>query len=288
MRSLICAMTHCYVPWLVSMCHDSFLCAVTHFYVPWLYEWVICSWEKWQTHSYVDPFICAMTHLYVPWLKSLLYWKHTSAVYFTQKSILLRKCPGSLLYSEVYFTENINQQSTLLKTYLSSLLYWIHTSAVDFTQKSTVLRKKLRSLLYSEVYCTENTPQQSTLLNTYFSSLLRSLLSEKYYFGHFPEVSEIAFLKRKSKNLDFSEVETHFFWEMLSQRLLRKTPEMAFLRSLLYESLYVVQHAATHCNTKQHTATHCNTLQHAATRCNTLQHAATRCNTLKLQNWIWS
>ena len=107
--------------------------------------------------------------------------------------------------------------------------------------------------------------------------------SVKCYFGHFAEVSEMAFLKRKSKNLYFSEVETHFFWEMLSQRLLRKTPEMAFLKSLLHESLYIVQHAAT----LQHIATHCNTLHHAATRCNiethrnTLQHAATHSNTLQ-------
>jgi len=40
----------------------------------------------------------------------------------------------------------------------------------------------------------------------------------------------------------------------------------------------------TRCNTLQHAATRCNTLQHTVTRCtrcNTLQHAATRCNTLQ-------
>jgi len=63
---------------------------------------------------------------------------------------------------------------------------------------------------------------------------------------------------------------------------------------------YVLQHAATRCNTLQHaasgvrdfaeekvmhdgkvrTATHCNTLQHTAAHCTTLHHSAPHCNTL--------
>ena len=151
------------------MCHDSFLCAMT-IWIGHLFMWKVR-----------DLFICAMTHLYVPWLKSLLYWKHTSAVYFTQKSILLRKCLSSLLYSEVYFTENINQQSTLLKIYLSSLLYWIHTSAV-----------------YSEVYFLRNTISgifQKSLrwhfsresLRIHISQKLRNISSEKCYLRDFWE-----------------------------------------------------------------------------------------------------
>ena len=42
-----------------------------------------------------------------------------------------------------------------------------------------------------------------------------------------------------------------------------------------------LQHTATHCNTLQHTAAHCSTLQHTATHCNTLQHTATHCSTLQ-------
>ena len=183
------------------MCHDSFLCAMT----------------IWMGHLCLgkvrDPLICAMTHSYVPWLKSLLCWKHTSAVYCTHKS--------------------------------------------------TLLINKLRSLLYLKVYFTENTPQQFTSEKCQCFST-----SEKCYFGHFSEVFEMAFLRRKSKKWYFSEVEKHFFWGMLSQRLLRNA------RNGISEkfTLWVIVRSATHCNTLQHTATHCNTLQHTATHCNTLQH----------------
>jgi len=149
MKSLICRneVSHLF--------HDSFLCAMTM----WMGRLFM---GRLFMEKVRGPFICVMTHLYVPRLKSLLYWKHTSAVYFTQKSMNGENA------SAVYFT----QKSTLLKTHLSSLLYWKHTSTVYFTEKSTVPRKKLGSLLYSEVYCTANAPQQSTLLKTYLSNLL--------------------------------------------------------------------------------------------------------------------
>ena len=69
----------------------------------------------------------------------------------------------------------------------------------------------------------------------------------------------------------------------------------AMLVTYATEEVFLLQHAATHCNTHKNiqlrqtvdiceeigvpdmlTVTRCNTLQHAATRCNTLQHAATR------------
>jgi len=48
--------------------------------------------------------------------------------------------------------------------------------------------------------------------------------------------------------------------------------------SCIRVSVPVLQHTATHCNTRntlQHTATHCTTLQHTAPHCNTLHHTAT-------------
>jgi len=54
--------------------------------------------------------------------------------------------------------------------------------------------------------------------------------------------------------------------------------------SVVTQTVAIMSHPATRCNTLhrsatlQHTTTHYKTLQHAATRCNTLQHAATRCN----------
>ena len=65
---------------------------------------------------------------------------------------------------------------------------------------------------------------------------------------------------------------TPYFYHVLQRR-----QRVNFLESLHATecTMYLGQHAATHCNTLQHTATRCNTLQHAATRCNTLQHAAT-------------
>ena len=46
-------------------------------------------------------------------------------------------------------------------------------------------------------------------------------------------------------------------------------------------TLYTLQHTATHCNTLQHTAAHHTILQHTAPHCNTLQHIASNCNTLQ-------
>jgi len=57
--SLLCGMTHSYVPWLIHMCRDSFIGDTgdnkegthgTHSYVPWL------------TPMCHDSFICAVTH----------------------------------------------------------------------------------------------------------------------------------------------------------------------------------------------------------------------------------
>ena len=55
----------------------------------------------------------------------------------------------------------------------------------------------------------------------------------------------------------------------------------AHVQQTSQDSLTILQHTATHCNTLQHTAAHCSTLQHTATHCNTLQHTATHCNTLQ-------
>jgi len=264
-------MTHFYVPWLISMCHDSFLCAMTHFYVPWLIS--ICQ----------DSFLCAMTHFYVPWLVSMCHeYMNGSFVHgkskrpihmchdsflcaMTQKSTLLKTHLSGLLYSEVYCTKEIAQKSTLLKSLFYwkhtsavwfSLLYWKHTWAVYLTQKSILPRQQLKSLRNTSLLLSNviSETRNELLRNANVSQLRRNAISgisHKSLRWHFSRESLRNDTSQKLRNISSEECYLRDFWEM---------PEMALLRSLLYESLYVVQHAATRCNTLQHAATRCNTL----------------------------
>ena len=73
-----------------------------------------------------------------------------------------------------------------------------------------------------------------------------------------------------------------FFWFIkLLFLLCRHTASTSITSEFFYESIFSLQHTATHCTTLHRIATHCITLQHTATHCNKMQHTATHCNALQ-------
>ena len=58
-------MNHSSMQWRTLMCHCSLICTVTHSYVPWCT--ITYSYVQWRTHICHYSLICTMTHTCVPW-----------------------------------------------------------------------------------------------------------------------------------------------------------------------------------------------------------------------------